>query len=371
MKDAVHVQAPGRINIIGDHTDYNDGFVLPAAIDKKTIMQVAVNGSKSSVNFTAENLDDRFSFELDRFEPLSSGWQNYVMGVVQELMKLGAKLAGFDASFQGDIPIGAGMSSSAALECSLAYALNKLFDLHFSKDQLIKASQMAEHHFVGIRCGIMDQFASMMGKKDQVILLDCRSLEHTYHPCVLEGCQIVLVNSNVVHELASSEYNTRRAECEEAVTILRKKVPEIINLRDLTMPDLVKSRHDLPIPLYDRCHHVLSENDRVHQATRALATADFSRLGRLLYASHYSLRDDYQVSCDEIDFLVNETLDKEYILGSRQMGGGFGGCTINLVEEGRSDEFLNQLGSQYLDRFGLDITPYFISIEDGTKEITL
>lgn len=363
----ITVQAPGRINIIGEHTDYNDGFVLPAAIDKKAIFQLRKNGTVHTVNVFSENVGNRFSFELNNFRPIDSGWENYVMGVVNEMQKLGAHLKGFDGQFGGNVPIGGGMSSSAALECSLAYGLNELFDLGMDKWQLIKACQMAEHNFVGIKCGLMDQFASMMGKKNHVVLLDCRSLEYEYFPFHLGDYQLLLLNTNVSHTLASSEYNTRRSECEMGVKSLQEKFPEINNLRDVTYEMLRQSKVNLPSNIYKRCHHVVSENQRVIEATKALINNDFQLLGALIYQSHFSLQKDYEVSCDELDFLVELTLDKNYILGSRMMGGGFGGCTINLINKNQASSFTKLAQKNYQKRFGRDLTPYSVSIENGTN----
>lgn len=366
---SITVQSPGRINIIGEHTDYNDGFVLPAAIDKSAIFKLELNGTSNLVRIKAANLDETHSFDLQNFSPVTSGWQNYVMGVIHELQKLGANLNGFDGEFEGDIPIGGGMSSSAALECSLAFALNELFALGFEKSQLIKACQMAEHHFVGIKCGIMDQFASMMGKKDQVILLDCRSLEYKYFPLELQDYQLLLLNTNVSHSLASSEYNTRRAECQTGVKLLKKALPEMTNLRDISMPQLLAQKDTLPATIFQRCHHIVSENQRVLAATEALLQGDLPTLGQLVYKSHHSLQYDYKVSCPELDFLVAQTLDKNYILGSRMMGGGFGGCTINIIQKDKLEEFVNLVTINYHQRFGNDLTPYTVSIENGTSEI--
>jgi len=360
------VQSPGRINIIGEHTDYNDGFVLPAAIDKKSVFKLKRNGSEKTASFTASNMEEVYSFDLTEFQPLSEGgWQNYVMGVVRELQKLGAEFSGFDAWFEGDVPIGGGMSSSAALECSLAFGLNELFHLGFDKWQLIKASQMAEHNFVGIRCGIMDQFASVMGKKNQVMLLDCRSLEFQYFPFDLGDYQLLLLNTNISHALASSEYNTRRTECEKGTTLIRKIFPEVKNLRDVTADMLQQSKPSMSDTVFKRCHHVVTENNRVLQATEALQKGDFTTLGQLVYQSHLSLQNDYAVSCPELDYLVELTLDKEYILGSRMMGGGFGGCTINIIDKKQVANFTELAAELYRRQFGIDLTPYTVSIEDG------
>ena len=361
-------QSPGRINIIGEHTDYNEGFVLPAAIDKKAIFQLKKNGTQNLVTITATNIAETYSFELNNFHPIKEGWQNYVMGVVNELQKLGTNLTGFDAAFEGDVPIGSGMSSSAALECSLAYGLNELFDLGFDKWQLIKASQMAEHNFVGTKCGIMDQFASMMGQKNQVMLLDCRSLDFKYFPFDLGDYQLLLLNTNVSHSLASSEYNMRRGECMEGVATIKNKYPKqtINSLRDVSF-DLLQASKDILTPIiFNRCKHVVLENDRVLQATQALVNKDFVQLGQLVYQSHFSLQNDYEVSCKELDFLVQQTLDKDYILGSRMMGGGFGGCTISIIEKKRVDEFIALVAKKYRTYAGTDLTPYTVSIENGT-----
>lgn len=361
------VQSPGRINIIGEHTDYNDGFVLPAAIDKKIVMKIRRNKSQQHLGIiTAKDKRETFEFNLSDFAPTKGGWPNYIMGVVHELQKKGAIIGGFTATFEGNVPMGSGMSSSAALECSIAYALNELFSLGYAKKELILASQMAEHHFVGTNCGIMDQFASMMGRKDQVFRLDCRTLEHHYFPLELEQYQLLLINSNITHSLADSEYNNRRAACEEGVHILRNTHQDIKNLRDLNMGDLKVAKSLLPSTIYQRCHHVLSENVRVDHATKALLQKDFPTLGQLLYQSHFSLQHDYEVTCPETDFLVQETLSNDNILGSRQMGGGFGGCTINLIQKTAVSSFLDSIEKKYRERFGIDLTPYSVSIADGT-----
>lgn len=368
-REAVVARAPGRINIIGEHTDYNDGFVLPAAIDKEMKVQMRRNGTQSQVNITATDLKETFSFDLSNFHPVKAGWPNYVMGVVSELQKLGADIAGFDAAFASNVPVGGGVSSSAALECSFAVALNELFALGFDNWQLIKASQMAEHHFVGIKCGIMDQFASMMGKKEQVMLLDCRSLEFQYFPLELGNFQLLLLNTNVSHTLASSEYNMRRAECEEGVAFLKKQHPGIRNLRDITPEQIAEAKNNMPEHIFRRCHHVVSENQRVLDATKALMEGNHPALGHLMYQSHFSLQNDYAVSCPELDFLVNLTMQKDYILGSRMMGGGFGGCTINIIEKGRVAEFVDQVSGEYRNHFGVDMTPIEVSVGNGAMII--
>lgn len=369
MQTSIKVQSPGRINIIGEHTDYNDGFVLPAAIDKYMDMELSLNGSANQVNLHASQLNESYSFDLQHFSPIEGGWQNYLMGVVHELQALGGKIKGFDAKFSGDIPIGGGMSSSAALVCSLAYALNEIFELGFSKIELVQACQRGDHKFVGIRSGIMDQFASMMGKKERVMLLDCRSLEHKYYPLELGDYQVLLLNTNVSHTLASSEYNKRREECETGVSILQQDYPDITHLRDLTLEQLNQHRSALPSSIFQRCHHVVSENQRVMDAVAAMSVGDHNRLGQLLYASHFSLQLDYAVSCAELDFLVQDSLQREYILGSRMMGGGFGGCTINIIEKSKVDTYLDEIAPSYEKQFGRSLSSYSVSIEGGTKTV--
>jgi len=370
QKSTITVKSPGRINLIGDHTDYHDGFVLPAAIDKKTVVKLQRNDSGSKAYFSALNANEKDSFDLNNYQPRQEGgWQNYVMGVVGELQKLGAKIGGFDAEFEGNVPIGSGMSSSASLECAFAFGLNELFDLGLEKTQLIRASQMAEHNYVGIKCGIMDQFASMMGKKNQVMLLDCRSLEYQYFPLELGDYELLLLNSKVSHELANSEYNTRREESEAGIAILQRKLPEITHLRDVNLRQLEAQKSQLSTIIFKRCQHVISENKRVLDATKALQNGHLEVLGKLMYESHYSLKNDYQVTCPETDFLVQKTLKHEFILGSRQMGGGFGGCTINIVSREEKDYFIERMSEDYYDEFGIDLTPYSVSTEDGAMEI--
>jgi len=367
MALAIKTQSPGRINIIGEHTDYNDGFVLPAAIDKATVVHLKKNNTPSNCSIIALNIGEVHYFDLNNFKPLENGWQNYMMGVVHELQKIGAKLTGFDCEFGGNVPIGSGMSSSASLECSLAFALNELFELGFDKWQLIKATQMAEHNFVGIKCGIMDQFASMMGKKNQVMLLDCRSLEYEYFPLDLGDYQLLLLNTNVSHSLGDSAYNNRREECEKGVAMIKETYPAIKNLRDVSLTILSEFNGKMPAVTFKRCYHVVSEIQRVLEATKAMKQSNHQLLGELVYQSHFSLQNDYEVSCPELDYLVQLTLDKDYILGSRMMGGGFGGCTISIIKKEMVGIFKTHAAKAYKERFNKDLTPYTVSIEDGAK----
>jgi len=365
----ITAQAPGRINLIGEHTDYNDGYVLPAAIDKYLTVKLKVNTTDSKVKITASDLGESFTFDLHDFSPATGGWPNYVMGVVHELQQKGAPIRGFDAEFESQVPIGSGISSSAALECSFAVALNELFVLGFDRWELIQAAQMAEHNFVGIRCGIMDQFASMMGQQDKVMLLDCRSLDFKYFPLELGHYQLLLLDTNVSHTLATSAYNTRRAACEEGAEILNTVYTGIQNLRDVTMEQLTAAKAKLPPTVFKRCYHVVSENQRVLQAVQTLADGNLRSLGQLMYQSHASLKEDFEVSCPELDLLVEQTLDMDFVLGSRMMGGGFGGCTINIIEQQWAEAFVDTVSKRYKNQFGLELTPVMVSIGNGAQPI--
>ena len=364
---SVKVHSPGRINLIGEHTDYNNGLVLPAAIDKGVTFVIHRNQTPHSINVTASNMNEKFSFESTTETFNESGWKNYVIGVVKELQKIGCQLEGFDAEFSGDVPIGSGTSSSAALECSLAFGLNTLFDLKLDNWQIIKACQLAEHNYVGTKCGIMDQFASVMGKASQAMLLDCQSLKYEYYPCDLGDYEFLLLNTNVSHSLATSEYNTRREECEEGLHILNNHGKIHSSLRGVTKLFLEANKSRLPEHIYNRCLHVVSEIYRVRVATEALKIQDLPTLGKLMYSSHESLQNQYHVSCAELDFLVDCARENETILGSRMMGGGFGGCTINLIKKDDTNAFIEKTSELYQNKFRLELTPYQVVIGDGAK----
>lgn len=364
---SVIAQSPGRINIIGEHTDYNEGLVLPAAIDRITTFKLRRNNTEHQVNVKSIDFDASYHFNLKDFHPIESGWENYVMGLVHELQKLGAQIKGFDGEFSGDVPIGSGMSSSAALECSLAIGLNALFNLSLEKWQLIKASQMAEHNFVGMKCGIMDQFASILGKESHVMLLDCRSLSYDYYPLDLQDYELLLLNTNVSHSLTDSEYNKRRQECLDGLSIIQSNQIQIQSLRDVSEEILSFNKKDLPEPIFNRCKHVVSENQRVMDAVQCLLNKNLRQLGKLMYQSHYSLKNDYEVSCPELDFLVDLTIHNDSILGSRMMGGGFGGCTLNLIEKSKKKEFLEKASMKFTTQFGHHFTPYSVTIANGGR----
>lgn len=359
----VKVASPGRINLIGEHTDYNMGYVMPAAIDKKIYFKLRTNGEANTCTIYSETLDAGFQFELDNIVKSKTTWKNYILGVVKEIQGRGKTLQGFECTMMSELPIGAGISSSAALECGLATGLNTLFGLGFSKTEIVHLSQAAENNFVGSQCGIMDQYASVMSKNGHVILLDCLDLKARFIPADFKTCKILLVNTKVSHSLAEGEYNTRRAECELALEILKEHSPEVATLRDVNFAILNAARPRLTKIQYSRVLYVLEENQRVIDAAENLRLGDLNKFGTLMYQSHYGLRDLYDVSCKELDFLVEFTEDKPFIYGSRMMGGGFGGCTINLIEKEKITEFEKEVSAVYYKEFG--IYPEFISVYPG------
>jgi len=305
--------------------------------------------------------NSRFEFDLNNFTKSENSWENYILGVVNEILKLKKNLKGFSCTISSDLPIGAGISSSAALECGLASGLNELFDLGLSKLEIVTLAQAAENNFVGSQCGIMDQYASVMSKKDHLILLDCLNLKAEFIPANFRSCKILLVNTKVSHNLAEGEYNNRRIECEKALKILQKKNPSIKSLRDVTIQHLQACEKSLSEKEFNRVTYVLEENKRVLAATEHIKNGELQNFGELMYHSHQGLKDLYEVSCKELDFLVEFTKDKKYIFGSRMMGGGFGGCTINLIEADAIDDFRKEVSAAYQEKF--HITPDFITVE--------
>ncbi|NLR63708.1 galactokinase [Chitinophaga varians] len=363
-KEPLIVVSPGRINLIGEHTDYNDGFVLPAAIDKKIVYAVALNGTRQC-NVHAVFTHETVSFSLDNVVP-TPGWINYLMGVVYQLQQGNYPVEGFDCVIAGDIPVGAGMSSSAAVEGGLVAALDEIFQYGMSRMDMALLGQRAEHSFPGVKCGIMDQFANLHGKKDQVVRLDCRSLEYEYFPFDFPEYRIVLCNSMVHHSLASSEYNVRRQQCEEGVATIQAQHPEVKSLRDATMPMLEAVKVQLPAKVYDRCKYVIEEIQRVQDATTLLKKGDLQAFGQLMYATHEGLSALYEVSCPELDFLVSLAKERPEVAGARVMGGGFGGCTINLVKQDKVDAFRDFVTTRYQQQFGKVPEIYVTTIENGT-----
>ncbi len=360
------VRSPGRVNIIGEHTDYNDGFVLPAAIDKAAWVAVSARND-NEVHLYAEEFKESFETTLDKMAPTPQHWPNYIMGVADQLQKAGKTLKGFNLLIDGDIPIGAGLSSSAALECATAFALNELFNLDVQRQEMAYIAQAAEHEFAGLKCGVMDMFASLFGKKDHVISLDCRSLAYEYVPLHLNGYKVVLLNTNVKHNLASSAYNERRQQCEQGVAWISAHENDIKALRDATVEMLDKYVLPHDALVYQRCRYVVDENNRLLQACNDLKAGDIKALGKKMFATHEGLSKQYEVSCAELDFLVNAVKDNPAVLGARMMGGGFGGCTINLVQEDAIEALITSVSAEYKEAMGLQLTAYVVTTDDGTS----
>lgn len=363
------VASPGRINLIGEHTDYNDGFVLPAAIDKYIIGGFSKSDSNTCILYSID-FDEEIKIDLADIKAGPKGnWANYVIGVINEILMLGKEIGGFYLVVGGNIPVGAGLSSSAVLENCIVFGLNELFHLSLSKVQMVTISQKAEQNFVGVACGIMDQFASMFGKNDHAILLDCEQLKTEFIPTQLEEYQWVLLNTQVKHSLLDSPYNQRKEECKTGVEVLQKSFEGITSLRHANA-DQLKVLENAGLDLvYQRCSYVIEENDRVIRATEALKSENWKKFGELLYASHEGLRHKYDVSCTELDFLVDQTKTRKDVLGSRMMGGGFGGCTLNLVSTSTVDSFINEMKLLYQNHFDIELEAYLVSIVDGTRKV--
>lgn len=363
------VLSPGRINIIGEHVDYNDGYVLPAAIDKIICFAFEKTNSKTS-KIVAIDLGE--SFEINVEEPLALNdaiWTNYFRGVLQQLQNKGIAIEGFNCVFSSNIPVGSGLSSSAALECGFLYGLNELFHLNIKPVDIALMGQSAEH-WVGINCGIMDQFASVMGKENQVIKIDCRTLEYEYHKADFSEYSLVLFDSNVKHSLFSSAYNQRRQECEEGVAILTAHFPEMTSFRDCTEAQILSSKDKMTEDVFKRSYFAIKEIKRVTLACEALDRGDILTLGQLLFDTHEGLSKEYEVSCAELDMIV-DTLKKEpAVVGSRVMGGGFGGCTINLIKKGEEEAIRMKLAQLYQATFGIELKTYEVTISNGTSIYT-
>lgn len=365
-RDLLTVRSPGRVNLIGEHTDYNQGFVLPAAINKAIYMTVSRRGD-DEIHIISLDLERTFIGSVMRLEQSGMHWPDYILGVVQQLQTLGRTVGGFNCVFGGDIPLGAGMSSSAALECATAFALNELFGLGLDPMTMVKLSQKAENVFVGMQCGIMDQFASMFGRKDHVIRLDCQSLEYSYFPFKTEGIRIVLLDSNVKHSLVATEYNTRRQQCEAGVRLVQQHHPEVRSMRDVTLDQLQTYVAPVDGLIYRRCSYVVEENARLQSATADLLRGDIAAFGQELYGSHEGLSKKYEVSCPELDFLVGQVRGQDGVIGARMMGGGFGGCTINLMEEGAIEGLVERITPLYRKAMNKELKVYIGQIENGTS----
>lgn len=364
-KEPIIVAAPGRVNLIGEHTDYNEGFVLPGAVDKRIYVAVAPNNS-DTVNVFANQFNESFSFSLNDIQP-HKGWMNYLLGVTYYIQQKGIQVGGVDVLIDGDIPVGAGMSSSAALCSGWGYALSELFGGNLTRMELAFIGQKTEHNFVGLQCGIMDQFASLHGKHGHVMKLDCRSLEYEYIPFDFIDYKIVLVNSMVSHSLAGTEYNVRRLQCGEGVAVLKKHYPAINSLRDISPEQLQEHQHELSPVVYDRCSYVVNEKERLLAGCAALQKGDLAAFGELMFATHEGLSKKYAVSCPELDFLATEARTLQSVAGARMMGGGFGGCTINIVQADAVDSFSQHMQKAFANKFSKTPEVYVTQVEDGVK----
>lgn len=361
--------SPGRVNLIGEHTDYNGGFVLPGAVDKGMVAEIVFNGT-DKVRAYALDLGEKSEFGLSENDAPKEHWAKYIFGVCRELTKRGATIKGFDTVFSGDVPLGAGMSSSAALESTYAFALNDLLNLGFDKMTLAKVGQSTEHNYVGVKCGIMDQFASIHGKAGHLMRLDCKTGEFQYVPFDPEahGYKVVLIDSCVKHKLVGSPYNKRRESCERAVKAIQRKHPEVEFLRDAQPEWLEEVIGVISQEDYIRAKYAIDEVHRLLDACAALAAGDYETVGRKMYGTHIGMSVLYEVSCEELDFL-NEVAKECGVTGSRVMGGGFGGCTINVVPAPKYDEFINTVKAKYKERFGIDCKVYPVVISDGARRI--
>ncbi len=367
-KKPLLVRSPGRVNLIGEHTDYNEGFVLPTAVDKAIVFAVSSN-TQNQYRFFSVDMNEYIEIKSSNFKKSQTQWANYLLGVIDQINKMRYEVPGFDCVFGGNIPIGAGLSSSAALEAGLAFSLNHLFQWGIQKLELVKLSQRAENEFVGVRCGIMDQFTNIYGSPKKVIKLDCRSLDYEYIPFDFKGIRIVLYDTRVSHSLASSEYNKRRNQCEQGVQYLQQYRSGIKSLRDVNLKFLDSVKNQMDSILYKRCHYVVAENDRLLTSCEDLKRNDLKSFGKKMYQTHQGLKNEYEVSCQELDYLVQLTADQKAVLGARMMGGGFGGCTINLIKQEAVDAFNEYIEKAYLKKFNKKLGIYQIKIEKGTHVI--
>lgn len=360
------VLSPGRINIIGEHIDYNDGYVLPAAIDKIICFAFAKNKSNQS-KIIAIDLNEYVMVDLSAKVTLSEVvWTNYLLGVIKQLQDNGFSFEGFDCVFSSTIPVGSGLSSSAALECGFLYGINALFQLQIKPIDIALMGQKAEH-WVGINCGIMDQFSSVMGLENQVIKIDCKTLEFEYHKADFNEYALILFDSNVKHSLMTSAYNQRRQQCEEGLAILKNNFPEISSFRDCSLEQVQQLQNVMSPNVFKRCSFVVKEIQRVALACAALDQGTIETLGQLMFETHEGLSKEYEVSCDELDYLVDFVKNEKAVVGSRLMGGGFGGCTINLIRKGEEEAIKSKLVQGYKTAFSIDLKIYDVKIGNGTS----
>lgn len=360
--------SPGRVNLIGEHTDYNGGFVFPGAVQQGIMAEIKPNETRK-VRAYSIDLKDYVEFSLDDEKGPSASHFRYIFGVCREMMKLGVPVQGFNTAFAGDVPLGAGMSSSAALESTFAFAINDLFgENKVDKFTLAKVGQATEHHFLGVNCGIMDQFASVFGRKGSLIRLDCRSLQYKYFPFDPVGYKLVLLNSCVKHELASSAYNKRRKSCENVVAVMKKHWADVDTLRDADFDMLNNVKSEISEEDFMRAKYVIGEKYRVYEVSVALEEGDYESVGKKMFETHYGLSKEYEVSCPELDFL-NEVAKSCGVVGSRIMGGGFGGCTINLVSDDLYENFIETARKSYQEKFGKEPITIDVVIGDGSRKL--
>lgn len=365
-KKPLLVRAPGRINLIGEHTDYNGGFVMPAAINYDTLFAV-MNAEDGRSEIYSVKYEQAYLVDMKDPSPVDQpAWANYLLGVLKRFQLDGYDIRPFKCVFGGDVPLGAGLSSSASVECGFAFALNQLNSTNVPSLKLVEMAQWAEHNFAGVKCGIMDQFASMMGKKGQVIVLDCRSLDYHYSPLELPDHDVVLCDTRVKHSLVDSEYNKRRSECERGVSILKAHYPHVSTLRDVSEEMLRSHADEITGKVFDRCLYVVQEIKRVQEASEDLKANRLDAFGRKMYDTHQGLSALYEVSCPELDFLVEQARKFGSVLGSRMMGGGFGGCTINIIPKADTSRFVAMAAEAYKKQFNREMAYYVVSIEDGT-----
>lgn len=359
--------SPGRVNLIGEHTDYNGGFVFPGAIDKGIYAAINPNGT-DKVRAYSVDYEGQVEFGMNEDDAPQESWARYIFGVCREMKKRGFEPKGFDTVFVGDVPLGAGMSSSAALESTFANALNEIFNLNIDRFELARIGQSTEHNYCGVKCGIMDQFASVFGKKGHLMRLNCATMEFEYFPFNPEGYKVVLLDTVVKHELASSAYNKRRESCENACAHIKARHPEVNYLSDATMEMLDEIKAEISEEDYKRAVYVIGEKQRVLDVCDALGKGDYETVGDRMFGTHYGMSKEYEVSCEELDFL-NDVAKKCGVTGSRVMGGGFGGCTINLVKEELYDDFIATAKKEYLAKFNREPKVYDVVISDGARRI--
>ena len=357
--------APGRINLIGEHTDYQEGLVFPAAVEQGIWVAIQKNGLPSCRIFS-EDYSEEFVFDINSFSPKRGHWANYTMGMVSQFQQAGYKLEGFDLAFGGNIPA-SGLSSSAALSVAVGTGMAELFKLEISKKSIVLYAQKSEHLFAGVKCGIMDPYASAFGKENHALILDCRTNTHQEVAVNFGSNSLVLVNSKVKHNLADSAYNKRRESCEESVKILQSIYPEATTLRDIPVEDIEKVQQTLSTELFPKAKHVITEIERVKLASKSLNDGDIAAFGNLLKESHNSLSVDFEVSCIELDFLAEKSWSLPGVIGSRMMGGGFGGCTINLISNAHLGNFQNEMYSAYKEKFGIEADFIPVTLSEGAR----